>query len=159
MRPVAYVNYLSGLLDEVWGVGETFENVDHVTWISGVWFRLYVLSLCVETWRCVSKENYVKRKTPRSIGFQIRHILLRRYVNIFVLHLFYVRTYVGVYVIKTSQAVKPLTGIWQIVSNLAWGTIFFILYQYLTLIHDGVQIIYWMSCHSRLFRHRYRGRC
>ena len=75
MRPVAYVNYLTELLDEVRGVGETFENVDHVTWISGVWFWLYLLSLCLGTWRCVSKGSCVKRKTPRSIGFQIQHIV------------------------------------------------------------------------------------
>jgi len=36
MRPVAYVNYFTGLLGEVSGVGETFENVHHVKWISGV---------------------------------------------------------------------------------------------------------------------------
>jgi len=29
------------------GWGETFENVDHVTWISGVVIWLYLLSLCV----------------------------------------------------------------------------------------------------------------
>jgi hypothetical protein len=45
-------------------------------------------------------------------------------------------------VIKPAQAVKLLIGIWQIIiSNLGWGTIFFILCQYLTLSHDGVQII------------------
>jgi hypothetical protein len=93
--------------------------------------------VCVGTWRCVSKGNYVKRKTRRSIGFQIRHILLCRYVNIFVLYCVYV------YVIKPAQAVKLMTGIWQIIiSNLGRGTIFFILYQYLTLSHGGVRTIY-----------------
>ena len=39
----------------------------------------------------------MKRKTPRSIGVQIHNIVLCRYiciVNIYVLYLMYVRTYV-----------------------------------------------------------------
>jgi DMSO/TMAO reductase YedYZ heme-binding membrane subunit len=64
MRQVAYVNYFNGLLDEVWGVGETFESVDHVTWISGVWIWLYLLCVCVCV--CVRTERERERERERE---------------------------------------------------------------------------------------------
>jgi hypothetical protein len=77
------------------------------------------------------------------IPHSILHLARLLYVRPETFGPYYVCTYVRTYVIKPAQAVTMLTSIWQIISlNLGWGTIFFLLYHYLTLNHDGVRIIY-----------------